>query len=164
MGVDMKETADGNGSPITTEKDTGVMTTEPTTSASKPDPLYRRTPNRLRNTRWPIGEEPYHDAEGTHPDDPTVNIKLEVTEHPDTGPNQRHLLGGGAELRINCFLCKQPMHVAASKKAKEVLEEGGFSFTRDLPGLEQELVIVVCPQGHTMQFHEEHVKRMIKHV
>jgi hypothetical protein len=53
-----------------------------------PDPDNTARGNtRLSQVRWPLGEEPYPDVEGTDPDDPTVNVKLEVVEHPDTGPS-----------------------------------------------------------------------------
>lgn len=119
----------------------------------------KRTQNRLSNTRWPLGEEP--GAEGTHPDDPWVNVKLEVVEHEDTGPNQRHLLHGGVELRMKCSLCHEPLHVAASQSAKEILERGGFKFKEDMSLPDEQVVACTCLNGHVTQLRESFIRRLV---
>ena len=123
---------------------------------------YKKTPNRLSNVRWPLGQEPYPDVPGTG-DDEWINVKLDVTEH-EKRTNQKHLLSGGAELRLNCHVCNQPMHIAGAKKAKEVLEEGGYSFkeTRDYNGLDERVVVAACPQGHVTQLREDMARRLAK--
>lgn len=124
---------------------------------------YKVTQNRLSNVRWAVGEEPYHDVEGTHKDDPTVNVKLEVVEHPDPDPNQRNLLGSGPELRIKCFTCGAPMHVAAAKTAREVLEEGKYVLKDDVDNADQVVLACVCNNGHLMQLRKDYAMGLLKH-
>lgn len=123
---------------------------------------YEKNPNRLSNVRWPVGEEPYPDVEGTSPDDQWVNVKLEVTEHPDPDPNQRHLLRGGPELRMPCAHCGQPLHIGAERTAKEVLIDGGFKFNEDVKNQEAPVTACVCINGHITQLRGDFARRLIK--
>jgi hypothetical protein len=129
-----------------------------------PDPDNTSRGNtRLSQVRWPLGEEPYPDVEGTDPDDPTVNVKLEVVEHPDTGPNQRDMLGGGPELEMPCFVCHTPLHAAATMGAKEILEKGGYHFPDDFHFPDDANVTAcVCANGHIVQLRTDHIIRLIK--
>ena len=118
---------------------------------------------RLSNVRWPLGQEPYPDVEGTDKDDGWVNVKMEVVEHPDPDPNQLHLLHGGAELKINCFHCGEPLHIAATMDAKELLEEGGYRFPDGYVfPKDRTIVACVCENAHVVQFREPFVRPLIK--
>lgn len=122
----------------------------------KPD--EDRNPNRLSNLRWALGHEP--DGEGSIKEDGWVNVKLEVTEHADPGPNQRKGLKLGVELKLPCGKCGQPMHVAGSKAVKEVLEEGGYRFREDMEFPKEKLLIAMCQMGHTLQLRGDQLERL----
>lgn len=126
--------------------------------------------------RWPLGEEPYADTPGTDgsigaqhkdasevKDGEWVNVQIEYTGLPPE-PNQKKLLHLGAMTRLPCHVCKQPTYVAAAKSAREVLETAGYVFRKEkaYDGLEERVVIVACEQGHTAQFNEKMIKRLIK--
>ncbi len=113
---------------------------------------YSKNPNRLSNVRFPLGEEPWHDVVGTTKDDPYVNVKLEVVEGKDPGPNQRNLLGGGARLLVDCFHCHEPLHIAAAKRVKDALEEGGYRLNDSVKNQDAMIVAAVCVNGHITQF------------
>lgn len=138
---------------------------------------YSKNANRLSNIRWPIGEEPYADTEGTdgsigarHIDSAKeaegqwTNVKLDVTEHPDPDPDQRSLLHGGAEVILPCFHCGTTQHVGASKTAQEVLEEGGYKFKEDadVAHASDRVVALVCLNGHVTQMREDMLAPLIK--
>lgn len=128
---------------------------------------YSKQPNRLSNVRWPLGEEPHHDVEGTDPDDPFVNIKLEVVEGADPDPDQKSLLNlNGPLIRMKCAHCGQQLRIGASKKNKEVLEEGGFSFKpyQIVAHMNDELAACVCPNGHVTQLRMDMAMRLRQHV
>lgn len=122
---------------------------------------YSKNSNRLSNVRFPIGEEPWNDVVGTHKDDPYVNVKLEVVENPDPGPNQRNLLGGGARLLVDCFHCHAEMHVAAAKPVKEALEEGGYKLNDAVKNQNAMVVAAVCLNGHITQFRGDLIDGLI---
>lgn len=125
---------------------------------------YDQNPNRLSNVRWPLGEEPYPDVEGTHKDSPWVNVKLDVTENPPEDPNQRHLLRGGPELRMPCALCGEPLHIGAERTAREVLIDGGFVFKpgQKVANLDAGVAACVCKNGHVTQLRAAFARRLIK--
>ena len=123
---------------------------------------YSKNANRLSNVRWPLGQEPYHDVEGTGDDDNVVNVKLEVVENPDPDPNQRHLLGGGPELKIPCFTCGAKMHIGAAKTSREVLEEGGYKLKGEVDNADMRLLACVCTNGHLLQLREDAAQGLIK--
>ena len=128
--------------------------------------------------RWPAGQEPYHNTPGSDghigvhevgslsevADGEWVNVKLDVTEHLPAAPNQRDLLGGGPDLILKCFYCQEPLHIAAEKSAREVLEEGGYVFDKKTPdGLEDAAVVAcVCRNGHVTQFRSDFVGSLVK--
>ena len=123
----------------------------------------RKSQNRLSMVRWPVGEEPYPDVPGTDKADPWVNVKLDVVEHPDLGPNQRGLLRGGPELRMRCERCDFPLHIAAEKDGIALLEEAGFKFRPDADrSKSQKVVAAVCPNGHVVQLWGDIALRLIK--
>lgn len=175
----------GPATPSSETESTGAPTVATTTSApSAPAPslfvpkpgqlgrtdftdeaTYRKNRNRLANYRWPVGEEADPNMPGTSErDDGWVNLKLDITEHPDPDPNQRDLLHGGPELKLPCGICNAKMHVAASKKVKDVLTEGGFNVSRaDIKNLDKEVVAVVCENGHLSQFRSDVIEQLIKH-
>ena len=101
---------------------------------------------------------------GTDKSDPWVNIKLDVTEHEAAPPNQRVLLKGGARLRLKCARCKEPLHVAAEKNAKETLEEAGYHFREghEYCGLDEKVIACVCANGHVVQLRQEFVERLVE--
>lgn len=161
--------------------DTGAETVTPTTPADSSmimtdkrrarlailnEPTdYSRNQNRLSNVRWPLGTEPYADVHGTDEGDGWVNVKVE--QHvADNDPNQRNLLGGGAELRFKCDKCNGPMHIAAEKLITEVIEEAGVKIA---PGVDkaklatEKLIAAVCPNGHIWQLRGDMIERMVKH-
>ena len=123
---------------------------------------YQKNPNRLSTTRFPLGEEPWPDVEGTDKDSPWTNVKLDVTEHPDPDPDEKHLLHGGAELVLNCFHCNQPLHIGAVAKAKDVLEKGGYRLNDAVKNQDAEVVACVCPNGHVTQFRGDMIHGLIK--
>ena len=127
---------------------------------------YRKNQNRLSLIRWPIGEEPYN-VEATHPDDPWVNVKLDVIENPDLDPDQRELLMGGPEIRMPCRHCNEPLHIAATKSALDILTGASFTFN-DLDervlalAAEGKVAACVCRNGHITQLRLEFAQRLIK--
>ena len=128
---------------------------------------YSKQPNRLSNVRFPLGEEPWPDIDGTHEDDPYVNIKLDVVEGADPDPDQKALLNlNGPLIRMNCAHCGQQLRIGASKKNKEVLEEGGFVFKpyQIVAHANDELAACVCPSGHVTQLRMEFAMRLRQHV
>ena len=128
---------------------------------------YRKNRNRLSNIRWPIGQEPYSDVPGTTKDDPWVNVKLEVTEHPAPDPNQRGLLTGGPEIRMPCAHCQEPLHIASTKSALDILHESGYAFNEVdarvlMQASEGKVAACVCRNGHITQLRLEFARRLIK--
>jgi hypothetical protein len=127
--------------------------------------LYKRNPNRLSNVRWKLGEEPYADAVGTSKDDPWINIELEVVENPEK-IDQRDLLSGGPEIKMNCATCmdkgnREPLHIAGSMSAKEILERAGFTFKADFVFPEIGVCACVCRHGHVTQLREDLARRLL---
>lgn len=123
-----------------------------------------------------MGEEPYTDTPGTDgsigaqhkdasevKDGDWVNVKIEYTSLPNE-PDQKKLLKLGAETRMPCHVCQKPTYIAAAKSARKVLEEAGYVFkpTKAYNGIEERVVVVACEQGHTSQFNEKMIKRLIK--
>lgn len=128
---------------------------------------YSKQPNRLANVRFPLGEEPWHDVEGTDKDSPYVNYKLEVVEGDDPEPDQKALLNlNGPLLRMKCAHCSKPLRIGASKKNKDVLEEGGFVFKpyQIVAHASDELAACVCENGHVTQLRMELALRLRVHV
>lgn len=95
------------------------------------------------------------------PDDEWVNVKLEVVENPDPGPNQRDLIRGGPEIRMKCFKCGKVFHLGAEKTAREVLEEGGFKLADDVKNADAKVIAAVCENGHVLQLREDMALRLV---
>jgi hypothetical protein len=155
---------------------TGASTAETPTSAPSPivdkrsgrgkadfadDATYEKNPNRLSNVRWPTGEEPYPDTPGTEKDDGWVNVKIEHVSLPPE-PNQKHLLQLGAQLRMRCHVCAQPMYMAAAMTARKALQDAGYTFKpgKSYSGIEKRIVIAACKAGHTTQLMEDFAERL----
>ena len=124
---------------------------------------YSVNPNRLANARFPIGEEPWHDVEGTDKDDNWVNIKLEVVEGEDPEPSQKDQLNlNGPLLRMKCAHCGKPLRIAGAKKAREILEEGGFTFRpyQIVKNASEEVAACACENGHVTQLRMDMAMRL----
>ena len=120
---------------------------------------YDKNPNRLANVRWPVGEDP--GQEGTSErDGQWINVKLDVTEHPDPDPDQRDLLGGGPALRLNCGVCGSQLHIAAEKDAVEVLQDAGIGYRGD--EAHKTVSACVCARGHLTQLWSDMAERLIE--
>ncbi len=127
--------------------------------------LYKKNPNRLSNVRWKLGEEPYPDAVATDKDSPWINIQLDVTENPEK-IDQRGLLSGGPEIRMNCAACqdkgeREPLFAAGDMSARSILEKAGFHFKKGFEFPEFGVVACVCRHGHVTQMREDFVRRLL---
>lgn len=127
-----------------------------------PDPEDTARGNtRVSQVRWPLGEEPYPDVPGTELDDGWVNYQLEVVEGAEH-VDQRAILKGGPELRMPCMHCGQKLYAAADRAARDILEEGGFTFPEDFKfPSDVTIVACVCPSGHITQLRSDLVKGLI---
>ena len=124
---------------------------------------YKKNPNRLSNVRWPLGQEP-NGEEGSVEGDGWINVKLDVTENPDPGPNQKKDLRRTTELTLPCEKCGENYWIAGEKKAKEILEAGGYNFdpTKHIDGLNDKVFVGMCKNGHTVQLAGWFIKNLIK--
>lgn len=99
---------------------------------------------------------------GTHPDDPWVNVKLDVVENPTPDPNQRHMLHGGPKLRLPCQKCGGEQHLAAEKDAVEVLREAGIDY-RGTPRDDMAVQAAVCSRcGAVTQLWKDMAERLLE--
>jgi len=177
MVVNTETAASSSSSPSTGDAENTDATTAKTGTTAPPSPVdkrsssgtYKKTPNRLSNVRWKLGEEPYADVDGTDgsigaqhkemsdiKDGETVNVKIEYV-NPPLEPKQKHLLGSGPEIRMKCQVCHKPLHIAAAVTARKLLQDAGYVFKADrkYKGIEQRVVACACEAGHVVQLQEK---------
>jgi len=82
-------------------------------------------------------------------------------------PDQKGQLNlNGPEIRMNCVHCKQPLRIGGSKRAKEALEEGGFTFDpyKIVMNASDEVAACICPNGHVTQLRMEFAMQLRKEI
>lgn len=171
-GNDAAPKTERDPTPVIVDKRSGRGKTDFTDEAT-----YAKNRNRLANVRWPLGEEPYPDVEGTDghigarkvdaseaDESKWINVKYEVVEHPDPDPNQKDMLRRGPKVpKLKCHVCTKPMFIAAAATAKKILEAGGYKFNpfKVYSNLDKKVVIVACEQGHVQQWREDFIERLM---
>jgi len=110
-------------------------------------------------------------APGHDPNDPDtwegsgwVYIDWQVTEGPETVPNQTRGLGGGPDA-FPCDRCKTVMQIVARKKPSEILQASKVVKLRadaDLSAMDTDEIFLVACSGcqQTVQMPGKHVRRL----
>lgn len=112
--------------------------------------------------RWALGHDPHDDD--AHPDSGWQYIRWEVTEGPETTPDQTKGLGGGPEA-FPCDRCGETMRIVAKKPPSEIIKESQVVKLRedaDLSAMDtDDIFLVACPKcEQKVQMPGTHVRRL----